>query len=137
MGAGAYLNSAKALGKSGREFDLMAAQSKLGDQRVVDELRKRGMGEMIDILLPEGQKAVTKGTQKVPGAVLGVLSGMLGGHGAGLPGIGLGGAGGEFIGQRLGQMLPKYGNLPMTPQQQAITQLLSRLGGTAGPRIGP
>jgi hypothetical protein len=139
MGAGSYLNSAKALGKSGRGFDLMAAQSKLGDQKVVDELRKRGMGDMIDILLPEGQKAITKGTQRVPGAILGVLSGMAGGHAGGGMGVGLGGAGGEFIGQRLGQMLPKYGNLPPTPQAEIIRQLLPKLGGVAGTKgpLGP
>jgi hypothetical protein len=139
MGVGNYLNASGALGKSGRQFDLMAAQSKLGNQKVVDELRRRGLGDVIDILLPEGQKAVTKGTQRVPGAILGVLSGMAGGHGAGLPGIGLGGAGGEFIGQRLGQMIPKYGNLPATPQAAAIQSLLSRLGGVAGTKgpLGP
>ena len=137
MGAGSYLNSAKALGPSGREFNLMAAQSKLGDQKAVDELRKRGMGDMIDLLLPEGQKAVTKGTQRVPGAILGVLSGMVGGHAGGGMGMALpGGAGGEFIGQRLGQMLPKYGNLPATPQAAAIKALLSKLGGVAGTK-GP
>lgn len=140
MGVREYMNKAGALGKSGRQFDLMAAQSKLGSKQAVDELLKRGIGQdVIDMLLPEGAKAITKGTQKVPGAILGVLSGMAGGHGAGLPGIGLGGAGGEFIGQRLGQMIPKYGNLPATPAANAITQLLSRLGGTAGTKgpLGP
>lgn len=136
MGVQNYLNSAKALGKSGREFDLMAAQSKLGDKKAVDELRRRGLGDVIDLILPEGQKAITKGTQKVPGAIGGVLGGLLGGHGGGGIGMGIGGAGGEFIGQRLGQMAPKYGNLPATPAANTITQLLSRLGGLAGTK-GP
>jgi len=136
MGVGNYLNSSKAMGKSGRDFDLMAAQSKLGDKKSVDELRRRGLGDVIDMLLPEGQKAITKGTQKVPGALLGTVSGMLGGHGLGLPGVGLGGAGGEFIGQRLGGMLPKYTNLPPTPQAATLQALLSRLGGVAGTK-GP
>lgn len=136
MGAQNYLNASKALGKSGRDFDLMAAQSKLGDKKAVDELRRRGMGEMIDLLLPEGQKAIKKGSQKIPGAVLGSASGALGGHGLGLPGIGGGGLVGEFLGQRVGQMLPKYTNLPPTPQAMALRALLSKLGGVAGTK-GP
>lgn len=133
MGLREYLNKSGALGKSGQQFDLMAAQSKLGSKQAVDELLKRGIGQdVIDMLLPEGAKAITKGTQKVPGAILGTAFGLLGGHGAGMIPAGLGGAGGEFIGQRLGSMLPKYGNLPPTPQAEAIMQLLSKLGGTLG-----
>ncbi len=136
MGMREYIDKSKALGKSGRDFDLMAAQNKLGDKKAVDELLRRDMGQdVIDMILPEGTKAITKGTQKVPGAVAGTAMGLLGGHGAGMIPAGLGGAGGEFIGQRLGGMLPKYSNLPATPQAALIKALLSRLGGAAGSNV--
>jgi len=117
MGTKTYLEKSKAW--NGQQYVPENAQKALTSP-ASKELLRRDLGDVIDIILPENQRVMQKGSYKVPGAILG---GAAGGMTAGsmMPGIGhLGGAaGGSYVGARIGGSLPKYTNVPIPSSVQA------------------
>lgn len=138
MGLRDYLSKTGAITPQGT-LDVVKAQAGLVKKGQVDELLKRDLGEDVaKILVPD--KALKKGSLAGPlgaaGGVLGGLSGAVGGHALGplgpLAGVPLGAGFGAHQGAYIGSKIPTYKGIPEGPAQNAITQLLQRLGGMGG-----